>query len=102
MIRIQDYTTHVSEKKSKRKELCLKPTVAAKIRQAALAVGMDESTFIASAAYRKAQEVEQSQYMSLLDDAQFDAFAAAVDTPGKRIEALAKVMEKSHAVFVDG
>lgn len=54
-----------------------------KIKVAAEVVGMDESTFIASAAYEKAREIEAAQFVTVLSDAQFDAFAAAIDGPGK-------------------
>ena len=65
-------------------------------------VGMDVSTFIASAAYQKAQDVENSQFVTLLDVGQFDAFAAAVDSKGKRNNALSKVMRKSREMLVNG
>jgi uncharacterized protein (DUF1778 family) len=102
MIQFHDYTACVSERKSARKELCLKPSVAAVIKKAAVSLGMDESTFIASAAYKKAQDIEQSQFASLISDAQFAAFAAAVDAPGQRNEALADVMKRGRTLFVDG
>lgn len=101
MIQMRDYTAPLPEAKSKRKELCLKPSVARSIKSAAHAVGMDESTFIVSAAYQQAQEVEASQYMSILPQEQFDAFAAAVDGPGKENDALADTIARSRDLFVD-
>jgi uncharacterized protein (DUF1778 family) len=102
MIQVQDYTAHVSERKTTRKELKLKPSVDEKIKWAAQMVGMDASTFIASAAYEKAQDVEKSQFVTVLKQTQFDAFAKAVDTKGKRNEALSEVIKKSREMFVDG
>lgn len=102
MIQVQDFTAHVSERKTARKELKLKPTVDAQIKRAASMVGMDVSTFISSAAYKKAQDVEQSQFVTVLDEARFDAFAAAVDAKGKRNGALSEVLQKSREMLVDG
>lgn len=101
MIQYCDYTALVVEKKTKRKEVCFKPTVHERIRAAADSVGMDESTFIASAAFQKAQEIEASQFVTTLSDDLFDAFAAAVDGPGKRNEALAAVLLRSRTAFVE-
>jgi uncharacterized protein (DUF1778 family) len=101
MIQMQDFTAPLVEAKTKRKEICLKPSVAVAIKLAARAVGMDESTFISSAAYRKAQEVEASQYVTTLPNESFAAFAAAVDLPGKENEALAKIIAGSRIFFAD-
>lgn len=102
MIQFNDTTASSTETKSARKELRMKPGVAAKIKDVALMVGMDESTFITSAAYQKAQEIEQSQFSSVLPQDQFDAFSAAVATKGERNEALAGLMKQSRDTFVDG
>ena len=102
MIQAQDYTAHVSERKTARKELKLQPSVDAQIKRAASMVGMNPSTFIVSAAYEKAQIVEQSQHSTVLDQAHFDKFAAAVNVKGKRNEALAALMKKSREMLVDG
>ena len=104
MIQFEDTTASATEKKSARKELRMKPGVAAKIKDVALMVGMDESTFITSAAYQKAQEIEQSQFISILPQDQFDAFSAAVTvtSKGECNEALAGLMKQSGDTFVDG
>ncbi len=102
MIQSQDYTASIAETKSQRKELKLKPSVAKAVREAAEAVGMDMSTFMASVSYRAAQEVQRSMQVSDLPEAQFQAFAAAVDGPGLRNEALAALIAKRNAVVKDG
>lgn len=101
MIQFQDYAAPLVEVKSKRKEICLKPTVAATIKRAAGIVGMDESTFITSAAYKTARDVEASQFTTVLNENQFEAFAIAVDEPGKRNEALADIIANSRGLFGD-
>jgi len=49
---------------------------------------MDMSTFIASTAYKSAQEIEQAQPQTFLSDDAFDVFATAVDHPGQPNKAL--------------
>ena len=98
----EDTTAVVRETKSARKELRMKPAVASKIKDVAAMVGMDESTFITSAAYQKAQEIEQAQFVTVLDAAQFEAFAAAVAGDGERNDALSDVIRHSHDLLVDG
>lgn len=46
------------------------------------------STFIASTAYKSAQEIEQAQPQTFLSDDAFDVFATAVDHPGQPNKAL--------------
>ena len=92
----EDTTAVVRETKSARKELRMKPAVASKIKDVAAMVGMDESTFITSAAYQKAQ------FVTVLDAAQFEAFAAAVAGDGERNDALSDVIRHSHDLLVDG
>ncbi len=97
-----DHTRAITETKSYRKELKLKPSVAEAIGRAAAAVGMDMSTFMASSAYKAAQEIEAAQHQSLLAPEAFDAFAAAVDRPGRANPALAQLFGQRDAMIVDG
>jgi len=102
MIQVQDYTASVREIKTHRKELKMKPSVAEAIKNASLAVGMDMSTFISSAAYRAAQEVEFSQHQTILPTDAFNAFVAAVDAPGTRNPALGELLQRRNDLFQDG
>lgn len=101
MIQARDYTADFSERKTARKELKLKPSVAEKIKFAASLTGMDVSTFISSAAYEKAQQIEQAQFATVLQDMEFDAFAAAVERTEKRNNTLAGIIDKSREMLVD-
>lgn len=101
MIQMYDYAETLHERKSQRKELRLKPTVENAIRRAAASLGMDESTFISSAAYKVAQEVEASQFVTVLPEEQFKAFAAAVDAPAKENEALTALLIQSQSLLAD-
>lgn len=102
MIQVQDYTASVRETKTQRKELKMKPSVAEAIKNASLAVGMDMSTFISSAAYKAAREVEFSQHQTVLSADAFDAFTAAVDAPGRRNPALGALLRRRNDLFQDG
>ena len=94
MISAIDHTVSIDEMKTYRKELKMKPTVAAAIKRAAASVGMDMSTFMASSAFQAAHEIERAQHQTLLPEAVFDAFAAAVDHPGRRNQALGRLFQK--------
>jgi len=102
MIQVQDHTASVCETKTHRKELKMKPSVAEAIKNASLAVGMDMSTFISSAAYKAAREVEFSQHQTVLSVDAFDAFAAAVDAAGTRNSALGALLQRRNDLFQDG
>jgi uncharacterized protein (DUF1778 family) len=102
MIHIADPTVQFAETKSQRKELKLKPSVAAEIQAGADVVGMDMSTFMASAAYRLAQEVTAAQHRTTLPPDAFDAFAKAVDGAGTANPALTALFEKRRALLKDG
>lgn len=99
MIHFQDYTSDIRESKSRRKELRFKPSIIDAIERASQAVGMDSGTFIMSAAYRAAQEVESAQHKTILPTHAFDAFAEAVNRPAKDNPALSALLDKSRALI---
>lgn len=102
MISMPDHTSSIKETKTYRKELKMKPSIAESVKRAADAVGMDMSTFISSAAYKSAQEIEQAQHQTFLSDDAFDTFAAAVDHPGQRNKALGQLFKHQKALIADG
>lgn len=98
-----DYGTDAgSEAKSLRKDLRLKPSVMAAIERAALAVGMDTSSFITSAAYREALAIEAAQHNTTIPQEAFEAFAAAVAYPGERRDSLAALLAVRDTYRSDG
>ena len=101
MIQLQEYIVPQAEAKTARKELKLQPSVLSVIQEAARYVGMDSSTFITTAAYTRAKEIELAQFTTLLPQDQFAAFAAAVDREGKANDVLAGSIAKSRTLFVD-
>ena len=96
-----DHTSAIAETKTYRKELKLKPSVAEAIRQAAAAVSMDMSTFMASCSYKAAQEVRNAQHQTVLPQAAFDAFAAAADRPGTHSPALNRLFRQRDDLLTD-
>jgi len=102
MIQATDHTTAIAETKTYRKEIKLKPSVAEAISRAAASVGMDMSTFMASYAYKAAQEVESAQHHSVLSDDAFDAFAAAADRPGQQNPGLQRLFRQRDELLMDG
>lgn len=102
MTQIDDATDAGPEAKSLRKDLRLKPSVMAAIERAALAVGMDTSSFITSAAYREALAIEAAQHRTTLPQEAFEAFAAAVARPGERREPLAALLAGQDTYRPDG
>lgn len=78
-----------SGKMDTRKEIRLRREDEARIKAAAAATGVQETDFIRQAALMRAQEVEQKLALSILPEAAFAKFRAAVDTPGRMIPELA-------------
>ena len=101
MSQIQDTTSALCEPKSHRKDLRLKPSVLDAIERASLAVGMDADTFITSAAYRAAQDVEAAQHKSVLPSEAFDAFADAIDQPTRPNAALSDLFSKRRELIAN-
>ena len=99
---MQDDTAGLAEPKSARKELRMKPSVAERIDAAAQAVGMSVTEFVTAAAYDRAREVERSQIVTTLPEAQFTAFATAARAPGRRIPGLAEAAEQTAGLLKDG
>ncbi len=102
MVPMHPHTPPRDEAKTARKELKFQPSVLETIKNAARSVGMDPTAFITTAAFDRAKEIEQAQHLTLLPDAQFDAFAAAVDRNGKTNAALAASIAKGRAMLKDG
>lgn len=101
MIQMHEYIAPQAEAKTARKELKVQPTVLATIKRAAQSVGMDPSTFITTAAFDRAKEIELAQFSTSLPEVQFAAFVAAVDGEGKANDVLANSIAKSRTLFVD-
>jgi uncharacterized protein (DUF1778 family) len=82
-----------------RKELRLHRADEERIKAAAAAVGLQEADFIRQAALLRAQEVEQRLSLSVLPVATFEAFRAAVESPGRVIPGLADAVTASGSLL---
>lgn len=82
-----------------RKELRMHRADEERIKAAAAATGLQEADFIRQAALLRAQEVEQRVSLSLLPVEAFDAFKAAVDTPGEVVPGLARAADASKGLL---
>lgn len=102
MYQLDDRTAPISEAKTARKELRLKPSVQARIAAAAASVGVSETDFVTAAAYDRALEVERLQFHTTLPQAQFDALAAALKGEGRRSEGLAELARATKGILADG
>lgn len=84
-----------------RKEVRMHRTDEERIRAAAAATGLQEADFIRQAALLRAQEVEQRLSLSILPAEAFDAFKAAVGTPGRVVPGLARAARASKGLLTD-
>ena len=84
-----------------RKELRMHRADEERIKAAAAATGLQEADFIRQAALLRVQEIEQRVSLSALPVEAFDAFKAAVETPGKVITGLQKAAEASKGFLKD-
>jgi len=84
-----------------RKELRLHRADEERIGAAAAATGLQEADFIRQAALLRAQEVERRASLSVLPEAAFEAFRAAVESPDKVVPGLADAAEASKGLLKD-
>lgn len=94
-------TTPTAGKMEARKELRLHRADEERIKAAAAATGLQEADFIRQAALLRAQEVEQRMSLSILPTDAFEAFQAAIETPGKVVPGLARAVEASKGLLKD-
>lgn len=94
-------TTPTSGKMEARKELRMHRQDEERIKAAAAATGLQEADFIRQAALLRAQEVEQRISLSILPIEAFEAFKAAVETPGKIVPGLTRAAEASKGLLKD-
>lgn len=90
-----------SGKMEARKELRLHRADEARIKVAAAALGLQEADFIRQATLERVLEVEQRLSLSVLPQAAFDAFTAAVESPGKPVAGLVEAAKASEGLLED-
>lgn len=85
-----DDTAAIDQPKSARMEHRAKPQVKAEIQRAAALLGVDESTFVMSAAYERAKETIRDHDRTVLSAADRGLFLKALDAPASLAPALKK------------
>ncbi len=97
-----DETDTIAEPKSARMEQRTKPHVKKQIQAAAALLGIDETAFVTSAAYARAQAVIEDHQRSRLTAADRDLLLEALDRPAEPSEALREAFGlHRHAVVND-
>lgn len=100
MHRYQDISATIDEPKSARMEQRIKPHMKAAIQDAALLLGVDDSTFVANAAYERAQEVLERQRRIVLTERDAEMLFAALDNPGEPTEAMVETLRLHDKLIV--
>jgi uncharacterized protein (DUF1778 family) len=90
----QDQTAAIKEPSDERMHFRVKKRVKQTIRQAAALTGMDDSSFVISAAYDAALKAIEAHQKTTLQDLDFEPFFAALDNPPAPTEALAKAFQR--------
>ena len=92
MLRFQDSTAAIDEPRTARMEQRTKPSVKAQIQQAAALLGIDETTFVSSAALAQARRTIADHARTLLSAADREAILAALETPAEPTAALRQAL----------
>ena len=93
MLNFVDETEAIQEPKNARMEQRTKPHVKSKIRAAAALLGVDETAFVTSVAYREAQAVIEDHSRTKLARADADAVLTALDNPPASTDDLKRILE---------
>ena len=92
MPRFQDSTAAIDEPRTARMEQRTKPSVKAQIQQAAALLGIDETTFVSSAALAQARRTIADHERTLLSAADREVILAALETPAEPTAALRQAL----------
>lgn len=102
MLNFSDAAAVIDEPKSARMEQRTKPSVKAQIQKAAALLGVDETTFVTSAALERARATIADQERTLLSAEACKSVLAALDNPPEPTEALREAMALHRARMPDG
>ncbi len=92
MLRFQDSTAAIDEPRTARMEQRTKPSVKAQIQQAAALLGIDETTFVSSAALAQARRTIADHERTLLSAEDREVILAALETPAAPTAALRQAL----------
>ena len=99
MLSFHDSMAAIDEPKTARMEQRTKPSVKAQIQQAAALLGVDETTFVISAALEQAKSTIADQERTILSAEDREVVLAALDTPAEPTEALQQALALHRAGF---
>ena len=92
MLSFHDHTAAINEPKTARMEQRTKPHLKAQIQQAAALLGIDETTFVISAALEQAKLTIAEHERTVLSAADRDVILAALEAPTEPTNALRQTM----------
>ena len=96
-----DTTRSIDEPKTARMEQRIKPHVKAVIQEAAALLGVDETTFVTSAAYERARETIADHETTMLSREDAEVFLAALDAPPNPTESLKEAARRLRTLVRD-
>ena len=97
MLNFHDSAAAIKEPKTARMEQRTKPYVKAQIQQAAALLGIDETTFVTSAAFDRARTTIADHERTLLTAEDRDVLLAALDATAEPTDALREAMASHRA-----
>ena len=92
MLSFHDHAAAIDEPRTARMEQRTKPRIKAQIQQAAALLGIDETTFVISAALEQARSTIADHERTVLTAEDRDVILAALDTPAEPTDALRQAM----------
>lgn len=92
MLNFRDWAADIEEPKTARMEQRTKPHVKAQIQQAAVLLGVDETTFVTSVALERARETIEDHERTILSANDRAVVLAALDNPAEPTEDLEEAM----------
>ena len=102
MLSFHDSAAVIDEPKTARMEQRTKPSVKAQIQQAVALLGIDETTFVISAALERARSIIADHERTILSAEDRNVILAALDTPPEPTDALRQAMALHKAVVGHG
>lgn len=102
MLNFSDAAAAIDEPKTARMEQRTKPSIKAQIQKAAALLGIDETTFVTSAALERARSTIADQERTLLSAEACKRVLAVLDNPLEPTEALREAMKLHKAWMHDG
>lgn len=93
MLNFRDWAADIKEPKTARMEQRTKPHVKAQIQQAAALLGVDETTFVTSAALERARETIENHERTVLSAEAHAVVRSALDNPAEPTDELRDAMK---------